>query len=125
MPRMSLIEQLVTSFGLSEQQANGAIGAIGRAAKDKLAPDLFAELGKVIPGLDGMVADAPKAGGGMLGMLGGSLGQLAQLAGVFKSLGIEQNRIAPIAQAILGFIRGNGSPALVAAVNQLAAKLVV
>lgn len=126
---MALVDDLIAKFGLTQDQAQGAIGAIGRAAQDKLSPDLFGQLGQVIPGLGGMIQQAPQpsSGGGMLGglggMLGGSLGQMAQLAGVFKALGIDASKIGPIAQTVLGFIRSNGTPELVAQVNAIASKL--
>ena len=120
---MSLIDDLAGTFGLTPQQAQGAIGAIGRAAQGRLPPALFSELGQLIPGLDAMIQQAPAAGGGLFGMLGGSLGEAAALAGVFRTLGIDGGKIMPIAQTVLGFVRQNGSPALQQAVNGLAAKL--
>lgn len=121
---MSLIDDLVAQFGLTPAQASGAVGAIARAAKDRLAPEHFAEFGRLVPGLDAMVAQAAAAGGGgMLGMLGGSLGQLARIAGTFEHLGIARDRIEPIAKAVLAWIRSHGSPALVAAIDQAVAKL--
>lgn len=127
---MGLCEDLSSKFGLSQPQAEGAIGAIGRAAQSKLSPENFGELGKLIPGLGGMIQRAPPAGGagggllgGLGGMLGGGLGEAAALAGVFKSLGIDAGKITPIAQTVLGFVRSNGSPQLQSAVNTLASKL--
>ena len=127
---MSLIEQLTSSFGLTAQQAEGAVGAIGRVAQTKLAPDQFSELGKLVPNLGGMIQQAPQPGnggggmfGGLGGMLGGGLGEAAALAGVFKSLGIDSGKLMPIAQTVLGYVRTNGSPGLQQAVGALASKL--
>jgi hypothetical protein len=125
---MSLIASLIQQFGLDQGQAEGAVGAIARAAQPKLSGEQMGELGRLIPGLDGMMAAAPRPGGGGLfgglgGMLGGSLGQAASLAGVFKALNIDTGKIAPIAKAILAFVQANGSPGLKGALNQMAAQL--
>jgi hypothetical protein len=126
---MSLIESLIQQFGLNQAQAEGAVGAIARAAQPKLSGEHMGELGKLIPGLDAMMANAPKPGaggglfGGLGGMLGGSLGQAASLAGVFKALNIDTGRIAPIAKAVLAFVQASGSPGLKGALGQLAAQL--
>lgn len=123
---MALIEDLMSQFGLSTPQAEGAIGAIGRAAQGKLAPEHLAEIGKLIPGLDRMTAAAPKPGGmlgGLGGMLGGSLGEAAQLKAVFTTLGIDGGKLMPIAKVVLGFLTQNGSTGLQAAIAPWAAKL--
>lgn len=123
---MALIDDLMSQFGLSTPQAEGAIGAIGTAAQGKLAPEHLAELGKLIPGLDRMTAAAPKPGGmfgGLGGMLGGSLGEAAQLSSVFKTLGIDSGKIMPIARVVLGFLTSNGSEGLKSAIAPWAAKL--
>jgi len=120
---MGLVDDLTAQFGLTQDQAQGAIGAIGRVAREKLDPAIFAQLGGLVPGLDGMIGKAPQPGGGLFGMLGGKLGEMAKMASVFKALGIDAGRIQPIAQAILDFIRAKGSPELVGAINALVGKL--
>ena len=126
---MGLIDDLSAQFGLSPGQAQGAIGAIGRAAQGKLAPEHLTEIGKLVPGFDQMTASAPKpaGGGGLLGglggMLGGGLGEMAQLTSVFQTLGIDAGKIMPIAKLVLGFLTKNGSPGLQGALAPWAAKL--
>lgn len=123
---MALLEDLMSQFGLSGTQAEGAIGAVGRAAQGKLAPEHLAEIGTLIPGLDRMVAAAPKPGGmfgGLGGMLGGGLGEAAQLSSIFQTLGIDSGKILPIAKMVLSFLVANGSPGLQAAIAPWAAKL--
>lgn len=104
---MSLIDTLTSQFGLNPQQAQGAIGAIGRLAQGKLEPGHLAELGKLIPGLDGMISGAPKPSG-MAAMLGESAG----LASVLGQLGIDLGKAKPIAMAILAYLQANGSDGL-------------
>ncbi len=104
---MSLIDTLSSQFGLDAQQAQGAIGAIGRLAKGKLDPGHLAELGKLIPGLDGMIAGAPKPSG-----MASMLGETAGVASVLSQLGIDLGKAKPIAMAILAFVQANGSDGL-------------
>ena len=111
---MSLIEQLVSAVGVSQPQAEGALGAIGRLAQGKLSPDHFAELGKLIPGLAGMIGGAPKPSG-----MAAMLGDKGAMASVLSQLGIDLGKAGPIAQVVLSFIQSNGSDALKAAVAKL------
>lgn len=124
---MDLIAQLGSIHGLSQAQAEGAIGAIGRAAQGRLAPDHFTELGRLVPGLTTLIQREPAGGGGLLGslggMLGGKLGDAAAMAGAFKAVGIASGEMTPIARTVLGFVRTHGSPPLQQAVNTLATQL--
>lgn len=111
---MSLIDQLVSTVGLTPQQAEGATGAVGRLAQGKLPPDLFAELGKLIPGLSGMIGGAPKPSG-----MAAMLGDKGAMASVLSQLGIDLGKAGPIAKVVMSFIQGNGSEALKAAIAKL------
>lgn len=111
---MSLIDQLISTVGLSQPQAEGAVGAIGRLAQGKLPPDLFAELGKLVPGLSGMIGGAPKPSG-----MAAMLGDKGALASVFSQLGIDLGKAGPIAKVVMSFIQSNGSEALKAALAKL------
>ena len=111
---MSLIEQLVSAAGLSQPQAEGAVGAIGRLAQGKLSPDLFAELGKLVPGLSGMIGGAPKPSG-----MAAMLGDKGALASVLSQLGIDMGKFGPIAKILTAYVQANGSDALKAAVAKL------
>ncbi|NET35661.1 MAG: DUF2780 domain-containing protein, partial [Cyanothece sp. SIO1E1] len=71
---MSLIEQLTSTLGVQENQAQGGAGLIFQMAKDKLGDEDFAQIAQSVPGLGEMLQSAPgsnTAGGGMLGALGG------------------------------------------------------
>jgi hypothetical protein len=111
---MSLIDTLVSTVGINPQQAQGAVGAIGRLAQGKLSPELFAELGKLIPGLGGMISGAPKPSG-----MAAMLGEKAGLASVLSQLGIDLGKAGPIAQVLLAFINSNGSAGLKDAIGKL------
>jgi hypothetical protein len=111
---MSLIEQLVSSIGLTPQQAEGAVGAVGRLAQGKLPPELFSELGTLIPGLSGMIGGAPKPSG-----MAAMLGEKAGLASVLNQLGIDLGKAGPIIQILTTFIQAQGSGGLQAALTKL------
>lgn len=111
---MSLIDQLVSATGISAEQAQGAVGGIGRLAQNKLSPDLFAELGKLVPGLSGMIGGAPKPSG-----MAAMLGDKGAMASVFSQLGIDLGKAGPIAKVVLAFIQANGSEGLKAAIAKL------
>jgi hypothetical protein len=111
---MSLIESLVSQFGLSTPQAQGAVGAVARLAQGKLGGEHMAELAKLIPGLDGMIAGAPKPGG-----MASMLGETAALGSVLNQLGIDLGKAKPIAMAILAFVQSNGSEGLKGALARL------
>jgi hypothetical protein len=104
---MSLIDTLSAQFGLSAQQAQGAIGTIGRLAASKLDASHLAELERLIPGLEAMIADAPKPSG-----MAAMLGQTAAIASVLNQLGIDLGKAKPIAMAILAHVQSSGSPEL-------------
>lgn len=110
---MSLIEQLVSATGLNQQQAEGAVGAVARLAQTKLPADLFGELGKLVPGLAGMIGGAPKPSG-MAAMLGDKAG----IASVLSQLGIDLGKAGPIIQIITAFVQTKGSDGLKAALGQ-------
>lgn len=111
---MALIDDLVSRFGLEPAQAQGAVGAIARLAAGKLEPGHVAELGRLVPGLDAMIAGAPKPSG-----MAAMLGETAGLASVLSQLGIQLNAAKPIAMAVLAFIQANGSDGLKQAVERL------
>ncbi len=109
-----LIDQLTSTIGLTPQQAQGALGAIGRIAQGRLSPEIFAELGALVPGLPAMIAGAPKPSG-----LAAMLGDKGAIASVLSQLGIDLGQGGPIARLVVGFIQAKGSEALKAAVARL------
>ena len=93
---MELIELLTQNLGVEEKQAKGGAGLLFQLAKDQLEDGDFAQIANLVPGIDGLIGEAPEVGGvaGALGSLAGafggkaaSLGSLATLAGGFSQLG--------------------------------------
>ena len=91
---MDLLNMLTSQLGVSQEQAKGGAGLIFDLVKDKVSSSDFDSLTKAMPEATGMMAAAPKSGGGLMGAVGSiasslggkesSLGNLAQLAGGFS-----------------------------------------
>ncbi len=56
---LALVELLVSQLGVTSTQAAGGAGAIFSLAKDRLAPDQFAQVAAAVPGMDTLLAAAP------------------------------------------------------------------
>ena len=112
---MELVNQLVSSLGISEDQANGGAGLIFNFAKEKLGGD-FSQVTDAIPEVSNLMDKAPSEGGGIGGMLGGvasSLGgsiggasNLMSLAGGFSKLNLDSGLIGKFVPIILSFVQG-------------------
>ena len=126
---MELINQLVSSLGVNEDQAKGGAGLLFNLAKDKLGAGDFQQLADKIPGASDLVGAAPapstaaSAGGGMMGALGGiasSLGagglgekmggldDLAKLASGFSQLGLSSDMVGKFVPIVLSFVQNQG-----------------
>ena len=111
---MELVNQLVSSLGISEDQANGGAGLIFNFAKEKLGGD-FSQVTDAIPEVSNLMDKAPSEGGGIGGMLGGvasSLGgsiggasNLMSLAGGFSKLNLDSGLIGKFVPIILSFVQ--------------------
>lgn len=116
---MDLINQLVSSLGVSEQQARGGAGMLFKLAQDRLSGGEFAQITDTVSGVDDMISAAPDAaGGGVMGAVGGlmasmgggssQLGALASLAGGFDKLGMDSGMIGRFVPVVLDFVRNQG-----------------
>ncbi|MGD1913425.1 MAG: DUF2780 domain-containing protein [Rivularia sp. (in: cyanobacteria)] len=118
---MELVQQLVSSLGVQEEQATGGAGLILKLAQDKLGGGEFAKVAAAIPGSDMLLGAAPtESGGGMMGALGGmaagmiggqqgaALGSLMSLAGGFSKLGMDGDMVTKFFPIILNFVQQKG-----------------
>ncbi len=119
---MDLIEQLMKQVGVNKGQAEGGIGLLLNAAKDKLASGDFSQIKETIPSADQFMAAAPdkeSRGGGLMGALGGmasslgggQVGDLVSLLGGFSKLGINADtakKFFPVVQSFLEGKLGDG-----------------
>ncbi len=126
---MELIQQLVSSLGINEDQAKGGAGLLFNLAKEKLGAGDFQQIADKIPGVSDLLGAAPapsaaaSAGGGMMGALGGAaaalgagglgdklggLGDLASLASGFSQLGLSSEMVGKFAPIVLSFVQNQG-----------------
>jgi len=126
---MELIQQLVSSLGINEDQAKGGAGLLFNLAKDKLGAGDFQQLTDKIPGISDLLGSAPapsaaaSASGGMMGALGGvaaslgagglgdklgGLGNLATLASGFSQLGLSSDMLGKFVPVVLSFVKNQG-----------------
>jgi hypothetical protein len=126
---MELIQQLVSSLGVNEEQAKGGAGLLFNLAKDKLGAGDFQQLTDKIPGVSDLLGAAPapsaaaSTGGGMMGALGGvaaslgagglgdkmeGLGNLANLASGFSQLGLSSDMVGKFVPVVLSFVQNQG-----------------
>ena len=118
---MDLINQLVSTLGVSEPQAKGGAGLLFKLAQDKLSGPEFAQVRDQLSGVGPMIAAAPDTGGGGGGLMGavgglmgsmgggaGKLGALASLAGGFDKLGLDAGMIGKFVPVVLDYARKEG-----------------
>ena len=126
---MELIQQLVSSLGVNEDQAKGGAGLLFDLAKEKLGAGEFQQIANQIPGVGNLLGAAPEpstaasAGGGMMGALGGAaaalgaggladklggLGNLAELASGFSKLGLSSDMVGKFVPIVLSFVQSKG-----------------
>lgn len=97
-----VVSQLVSSLGVTKDQATGGAGAIFDYAKSKLDPGDFAKVADAVPDMDTLLKAAPSMGG--LGSLGG----LSSLAGSFTKLGISPDMVTQFVPQILSSVESSG-----------------
>ncbi len=113
-----LIPTLTKQLGVSENQANGGMGALFQIAKDNLDTSDFSQLSQSIPDMTSLLAAAPALGsdgenplGSWLakaGSAGETLNDLAQLKSQFDALGLDTAMISKFALAAISYLQSEG-----------------
>ena len=123
-----LITELTSKLNIDQTQAQGALGSILGFAKDQLSETDFSKITSSIENSGDFMAKAPKTEGlgGMLGgitsALGvdtGNLGNLAQLAGQFKSLNLDSDMINKFLPILMNFLESKGGEEVKSIVSKL------
>ena len=93
---MELVQQLLGSLDINEEQAKGGAGLLFKLVQDKLSPGEFDQVARTVPEVGELMDSAPESGGGLMGALGGLasafsgkaevLGNLTSIAGGFSKL---------------------------------------
>ena len=114
---LGLVQLLSNNLGVTKKQATGGAGSIFNLAKQKMSADDFTKVAKAVPGIDKMMAAAPKAKAatGKLGsassLIGGSSSSIsgaASLAGSFSQLGMKAGMVNAFTPIILNYVKENG-----------------
>lgn len=114
---MELVQHLVKTLGVKEEQAKGGAGLIMQMAKEKLDEGEFAQIAQALPGVSDLIPESPaKKSGGLMGALGGLTGgmgsgggamsnisNMATLAAGFSKLGMDPTMISKFMPTILSF----------------------
>lgn len=118
---LGLVQLLSNNLGVTKKQATGGAGSIFNVAKQNMTVDNFKKVAKAVPGIDKMMAEAPKADGakGVLGsassLAGGSASSaagVASLAGSFSKLGMKADMVNAFTPIILDYVKAKGGEPL-------------
>jgi Protein of unknown function VcgC/VcgE (DUF2780) len=104
-----LLAELSQKLKINESQARGGAAVLFKAAKDKLGSAEFQRMLGSVPGLDTLIQQAPKSGGGLLGGLaslaGGNAALLATIVSGFSSLKMSADQAQKFVPIILDNLR--------------------
>jgi hypothetical protein len=122
---IELIQQLVSSTGVNQQQAEGGAGLIFGLVKERLSSGDFSKVADAVPGVEGLIDSAPSSGGGLGGLLGGvasamgagDLGNLASLAEGFSKLDLDAGMVGKFIPVVLSYLQNQGGDGLLSLVS--------
>lgn len=122
-----LVNLLVGQLGVSPQQALGGVGSIFSVAQQRLNPGDFSKLSQSVPGMDRYLSAVPRqtaasGSSSLLGaagsMMGGQVGNLANLAGSFQSLGMNPSMVSQFVPVVLQYVQNQSGPGAVSLLQQ-------
>jgi len=94
---------LTQQLGVTENQANGGIGAMLKLAQEKLAKGDFDQVAKAVPGADKYLGTAKQLLGGK------NVGDMAGLQSAFSKLGMSPDMIGKFSPLVTQFV-GSTNP---------------
>ncbi|WP_305908967.1 DUF2780 domain-containing protein [Methylomarinum sp. Ch1-1] len=109
---------LMQQLGVSETQATGGAGALFQVAKQRMTENAFNQLSQAVPGMDGLLAAAPKQSGTVGGLAEGLLGkdsavsQTASLISAFQQLDMSQGMVSQFTPIVVDYVKQQGGPQL-------------
>ncbi len=118
---LGLVQLLTKNLGVTTKQATGCAGSIFNVAKQNMTADNFKKVAKAVPGIDKMMAAAPKSKGakGTLGSASSlidesasSVAGVASLAGSFSKLGMKADMVNAFTPIILDYVKAKGGEPL-------------
>jgi hypothetical protein len=109
-----LITKLSQQLRIDEKQARGGAAILFKAAKDKLGEFEFNKLLGPVAGVDTLIRQAPRSGGGLLGGLasfaGGNTALIATIVSGFSKLHLSTDDAQKFVPIVLDYLRGQVGP---------------
>ena len=117
-----LISKIVSNVGVSQDQAEGGLGAIFSLAKDNLDGDTFSKIAGAVGDPSSLISkfsglgggDSDSGIGGMLGSavsalgVGGGAGNIATMVSALGGLNLDLDTLKKFAPVISGFLKDKG-----------------
>ena len=103
-----MLKDMVGALGVSPTQALGGSGALFNIAKSSLSASSFGAVAHVLPGLDGLLANATKAAGGSLPTT------MSGATETFQKLGMTPDQVGKVGNYITSYVGKRDGGAAVA-----------
>ena len=114
----SLIDTLTKQLGVTPDQAKGGSGALFQTAKKNMSADDFNQVSQAVPGMDGILAAAPKpdtdsATGNLLSGIAAASGNstltdATSLVNAFQQLDLSGDMVTQFTPVIIDYVKQNG-----------------
>ncbi|BCX88079.1 hypothetical protein MIN45_P0446 [Methylomarinovum tepidoasis] len=118
-----LVQQLTRQLGVAPEQAAGGAGLLFQTARQRMAPEQFKALEQSVPGVDQLMAAAPKTGqtsGGLSSLMGGAgdtVNQAANLIQGFRQLNLSSDMVSQFIPVVVNYVKETGGNALASALQ--------
>ena len=117
--KTGLTDTLMKQLGVTSEQAQGGSGALFEAAKNNMSDSDFGQLSQAVPGMDGMLAAAPKSEsdsttGSLLSGIASASGNskltdATSLVNAFQQLDLSGDMVGKFTPVIIDYVKKNGS----------------
>ena len=116
--KTGLTDTLMKQLGVTSEQAQGGSGALFEVAKNNMSDSDFGQLSQAVPGMDGILAAAPKseadsATGSLLSGIASASGNSkltdgASLVNAFQQLDLSGDMVGKFTPVIVDYVKKNG-----------------
>lgn len=117
----SLTDVLMQRLGVTQAQAEGGAGALFQVAKNRMKTDAFRQLSDSVPGMEGLLAAAPKQSGSTDALAGGlstltgansAVSDAASLISTFQKLDLSKGMVAQFSTVVVDYVKQKSGPQL-------------
>ncbi|MEM7224239.1 MAG: DUF2780 domain-containing protein [Pseudomonadota bacterium] len=114
-----LIGLLTSQLGVTETQAAGGAGSLFGAAKEQMSPGDFKTVEEGLPGVDGLIDQAPEpsesssllsSGSSLLGGSGSEAASMGTVVSSFESLGMSPEMVQQFVPIVTKYAGDVGGP---------------